>query len=84
MPHGHASTPAIGYLRPGMAVSMKLPDDKEPPLTLSIGEVLRDELDATAYQIDAFTARGGMGEVYRGRRLSDGALVAVKCVRGEL
>ena len=65
--------------------AMKLPEDRELPLTLTPGEVLVDELDATdKYRVDAFTARGGMGEVYRGTRLSDGILVAVKCVRGEL
>ena len=63
---------------------MKLPNDDELPPTLAVGEVLEDELDGTPYRADGILARGGMGEVHRATRLSDGARLALKCVRRDL
>jgi len=58
------------------------PEDEKP--TLAIGEVLLDEVDGTEFQAHEIIGRGGMGEVYRATRLSDGAACAVKCVRRSL
>jgi serine/threonine protein kinase len=58
--------------------------DEDIKLTLAPGEVLVDELDATRYRVDELRGRGGMGEVYLGARVSDGAPCALKCVRGDL
>jgi serine/threonine protein kinase len=59
------------------------PEDDEKP-ALSAGEVLPDEVDGTKFQVADLIARGGMGEVYRASRLSDGARCAIKCVRRDL
>ena len=58
------------------------PEEIKP--TLSAGEVLPDEVDGTRFEVGELIGRGGMGEVYRATRLSDGAPCAVKCVRSDL
>ena len=59
------------------------PEEEEKP-ALFAGEVLPDEVDGTRFQVADLIGRGGMGEVYRATRLSDGRRCAVKCVRRDL
>ena len=83
--HPVAQAPGIGYLHPALVDLLRAvkPEDEDKP-TLSEGEVLADEIDGTRYEVDQLIGRGGMGEVYRATRLSDGAPCAVKCVRSDL
>ena len=65
-----------------MLYAVKPEEEIEP--TFSVGEVLIDEMDATRYEVHELIGRGGMGDVYRAMRISDGAPCAVKCVRRDL
>jgi len=74
--------PPIDYLpRRNHARRHETEDDKP---TLAYGETLVDELNGTEFQVYELIGRGGMGEVYRAKRLPDGARCAVKCVRRDL
>jgi serine/threonine protein kinase len=66
----------------GMSAAVSHPQEQKP--TLAVGEVLLDEVDRTEFQVQELIGRGGMGEVYRAMRRSDGACCAVKCVRSDL
>jgi serine/threonine-protein kinase len=59
------------------------PED-EIVATFPPGQELVDESSNERYHVLELVGRGGMGEVSRALRLSDGAHCAVKCVRGDM
>lgn len=65
-----------------MPAAVKPEDEIEP--TFPPGQELVDESSNERYRVLELVGRGGMGEVSRAVRLSDGAHCAVKCVRGDM
>ena len=79
-----AATPSEAYTTPLPPVTPPPPDVEQPRNTVrasgtSVGRVLGGR-----YQLDEFLASGGMGDIYRARRLHIGDTVAVKVLRPEV
>lgn len=65
-----------------MPAAVTLEDEIEH--TFPPGQEFVDESSNERYCVLELVGRGGMGEVYRAVRLSDGAHCAAKCVRGDM
>src|SRR5690348_12865026 len=48
--------------------------------TLEVGEVLAEAASGGRFQVTGFVGKGGMGEVYLGRALETGGVVAIKTI----